>query len=366
MTFVALWVPLAGGLCSRQCNGCICSLISGRRLALQNKLRPSARAASLMQLTLQPRSMPAKPHKRASTGRQPDVSAEHKGRQLHVFGTAHLEHQADIACWILAKRPAAVVFETAVTPKHGMATGNVFDCVTGPQDPVQPLFVRWLCPLAQQIADSNGAALEDLAANFSAEQLAYIATLAIGAPLVFGDRSKRETFKRLLTIPTNVELDSAFGLQASLNALELLDGQPAIADPNHSTLNDCDLSNRNDLERPQQGASAAARQGIRRALVECVLRLSCGEGVLQEFQMYLPSLEPTEQEQYDAVTQLYGTPRMLLAVLSRQLLQRVCGGLGVDMWDVLQPLRQARPINGGSAVDPDLVMDLRLLNYQLD
>ena len=48
------------------------------------------------------------------------------------------------------------------------------------------------------------------------------------------------------------------------------------------------------------------------------------------------------------------------------LCRQVCGGLGVDMWDVLQPLRQARPVNGGSAVDHDLVMSLRMLNFQLD
>ena len=73
-----------------------------------------------------------------------------------------------------------------------------------------------------------------------------------------------------------------------------------------------------------QGLSVhAAQQGVRRALVECVLRLSCAEGVLQEFQMHLPALDAGEQEQYDAVTELYGSPRMLLAVLSRQLLKRV-------------------------------------------
>lgn len=70
-------------------------------------------------------------------------------------------------------------------------------------------------------------------------------------------------------------------------------------------------------------AVPAAQQGVRRALVECVLRLSCGDGVLQEFQMYLAPLDPTEQDAYEAVTELYGTPRMLLAVLSRQLLDRV-------------------------------------------
>ena len=36
------------------------------------------------------------------------------------------------------------------------------------------------------------------------------------------------------------------------------------------------------------------------------------------------------------------------------------------MWDVLEPLRAARPSNGGNPVDQDLVDAQRLLNYQLD
>ena len=58
--------------------------------------------------------------------------------------------------------------------------------------------------------------LQDLAGKFSAEQLAYIATLAVGAPLVFGDRPKRDTFKRFLDVPSLEELDMAFGLQVCL------------------------------------------------------------------------------------------------------------------------------------------------------
>lgn len=34
------------------------------------------------------------------------------------------------------------------------------------------------------------------------------------------------------------------------------------------------------------------------------------------------------------------------------------------MWEVLAPLRAARPSNGGTGLDIDLVMDLRALNYE--
>ena len=44
--------------------------------------------------------------------------------------------QVEPATFILKRKPAAVIVETAVTPKHGSATGNVFDHAT---DQVQPL-----------------------------------------------------------------------------------------------------------------------------------------------------------------------------------------------------------------------------------
>ena len=36
------------------------------------------------------------------------------------------------------------------------------------------------------------------------------------------------------------------------------------------------------------------------------------------------------------------------------------------MWQVLESVRQARPVNGGSALDPDLVCELRALNFIFD
>ena len=58
--------------------------------------------------------------------------------------------------------------------------------------------------------------MQDLQCNFGGEQLAYIAAIAVNAQLIFGDRPKRETYQRLLTQPTVVELDEAFAAQARL------------------------------------------------------------------------------------------------------------------------------------------------------
>lgn len=46
------------------------------------------------------------------------------------------------------------------------------------------------------------------------ERLAYVAALAAGAALVFGDRPKRNTYARLAALPTLAELDAAFAWQA--------------------------------------------------------------------------------------------------------------------------------------------------------
>ena len=60
--------------------------------------------------------------------------------------------QAHIAANIMQQRPWAVVFETAVTPQHGLASGNVFDCSSAVKHSMQAYFVRWLCPLAGQLS----------------------------------------------------------------------------------------------------------------------------------------------------------------------------------------------------------------------
>ena len=45
------------------------------------------------------------------------------------------------------------------------------------------------------------------------EQLAYVAALAVGAPLLFGDRPKQHTYARLSKLASLSELDAFFGWQ---------------------------------------------------------------------------------------------------------------------------------------------------------
>ena len=54
------------------------------------------------------------------------------------------------------------------------------------------------------------------------EQLAYVAALAAGAPLLFGDRPKRETYARLGSLTSLSELDAFFGWQVRHDSCELM------------------------------------------------------------------------------------------------------------------------------------------------
>jgi hypothetical protein len=59
---------------------------------------------------------------------------------------------------------------------------------------------------------------------------------------------------------------------------------------------------------------------------------------------------------------------MQLATLPRQLLSQVCSTLpssGLKVDELLQPLRDLRPSNGGKGWDPEVGMQLRGLNFDL-
>lgn len=57
---------------------------------------------------------------------------------------------------------------------------------------------------------------------------------------------------------------------------------------------------------------------------------------------------------------------MQLAALPDELLGQVCGSLpDCKLPELLQPLRQLRPSNGGSGWCPELGMQLRGLNFDL-
>ena len=93
------------------------------------------------------------------------------------------------------------------------------------------------------------------------------------------------------------------------------------------------------------------------------LRLRCPPSVLADVEASLPCLPDFEQEHFAWTQELYGHTRMLLATLPREQLPEVCCGRECDMWDVLRPLRDVRPINGGPGYTLDVIAALRALDF---
>lgn len=75
-----------------------------------------------------------------------------------------------------------------------------------------------------------------------------------------------------------------------------------------------------------------------------------------------PSGELAEQ----MAVEIYGSTRMLLAALTHEQLRAVCSGWRCDMHALLQPVRAARPCNGGGGAVEDILWDhVRDLNLVL-
>ena len=372
---------------------------------------------------------------------------------IYIFGVLHGEVDASGAAdFILSSRPAAVVCETSLTPAHGAATGSVLrleDCLSqvgsgyGGSGDARARYLAQIAarldaamfsssPLALegQENDHNGNdAWSQLCAHTPSEQLAYIATLAVGADLIFGDRPKTETYTRLLWLPSLVDLDKAFGAKARENYEELA-GELWAGDGDEdslvhrilmlerdarllSTLNNAsikagphsvvvgvvgrghlpgmaDLWENNTWQdlltttsmdsnttgnRDMRMDNNSEEYGVRRALFDGILRLTCQSDVLDDVSRNLPELNLNSSqggsgsspawEAYHTTHEIYGNCRMLLATLSREELKAVCQGWRCDMYGVLEEIRKVRLVNGGKGWSEELVMKLRMLNFEL-
>jgi hypothetical protein len=64
--------------------------------------------------------------------------------------------------------------------------------------------------------------------------------------------------------------------------------------------------------------------GVRRALVESMLRLCCRDSVLANLSTALGPVPEDQADAYSFTTELYGSTRMLLACLTKADLAKVC------------------------------------------
>jgi hypothetical protein len=114
--------------------------------------------------------------------------------------------------------------------------------------------------------------------------------------------------------------------------------------------------------------SPGAALGVGRALVDALLRFTAtadgGVGEVDPSAVAVPG--GVEGEAAAAVTaELWGSTRMLLALLPPELLPRVASGWRKELDEVLAPLRAARPVNGGAGADEAALTIVRGLNFLL-
>ncbi|GIM17301.1 hypothetical protein Vretimale_19829, partial [Volvox reticuliferus] len=90
------------------------------------------------------------------------------------------------------------------------------------------------------------------------------------------------------------------------------------------------------------------------------------KNVISDLESVLGPVPERQMQSYTSIQEVYGAPRMQLASLPRDMLKKLVEGLGCDFYEVLQPLRDIRPLNGGPGYSDDMVMYVRGLNFELE
>ena len=154
-------------------------------------------------------------------------------QKVKLFGVSHMTNNFEAAEHILRTKPRAVVVETGLCKQHGAARGTVFNFSEifasihiGGQDNAEEA-LQFITRVAHQLRLEehpleNSPFWAHMKTQLPAEPLVYAAAFAVDARLVFGDRPKETTYRRLLSCPTLSELDETFGNQSARNYRLLL------------------------------------------------------------------------------------------------------------------------------------------------
>ena len=349
----------------------------------------------------------ALPAKGAAAGR-PDAE---------VLGVDHRTRGAEAAARVLEAKPKTVVVETAFGRQMGSATGTAFSIAQlGPGGGGDPL-CKSLVDAAKFLNHEPNPVrvLPQLEGNFTCEQIAFAAALSVDARIVFGDRPKDVTMKRLVSADAT-ELDAAYGKRSCLNYLALLGEDaardlPASALPSGATVYDRVMLEERErvmlhtlakemeaTDGPvmslvgldhldgmaamwEEGAGAADVQDLlgapqdyvgagaedqaaaeenyclKRSILEGLLAITCAPDVINYANQVLRNVADNHYDTYELVSIIYQTPRMLLATCPPELLAKVFQGRDKgDIFAELEPYRQARPLHGGNGFS-DAVVD---------
>jgi hypothetical protein len=310
-----------------------------------------------------------------------------------LFGTVHADTKdTRIGDFIVENRPKTVVVETAINASHGEETGNTIDLESALKAGTDPLADRQTFGMASVAArlrdgenqDGNPTPIQesetwrDLVESnmIYSEHLAYVAAMSVEAGLVFGDRPKMVTYRRMLCCPSIADLDAAFGIQCWSNyhdlfsdtALEktsdvltekiLFQERDAVllkslheasvnAGEGHTIVGVVGASHVPGMTKLWESnaweeiAARAAQVpdaldedpeqfGIRRALFDAVIRMTCRGDVSIDAAMTLGPPPAEAMDAYELTSELYGTTRMLLATLPKEKLEKVCSGWNCD------------------------------------
>jgi hypothetical protein len=346
-----------------------------------------------------------------------------------MFGVSHLSTEGahDAAEFILKTKPSLVVVETAVTSEHGDATGNVLQYEQGVSAMMMDaaaadealIFVTRLAGmlLGELGPIEESPQWENMKAQLPPEVLVYAAAFAVRATIVYGDRPKAVTIKRLVSTPTLGELDGAFAAQSERNYRLLLpDDHPLAAAASERTNDyfekviiderDCVLAStiRECVNKAENGGKVVAVMGVdhvagvariygdtfgaaendakideltsvptasseslgaRLAMAQRLMGLRCPPALLNDVERTLEedvaNLTDEEKANFELVSEVYGSTRMLMAcVKDEAVLDTVIGGYKCDYSkDVLEPVRAVRPANGGKGWSDEIINALR-------
>jgi hypothetical protein len=126
--------------------------------------------------------------------------------------------------FILREKPHTVVCESAVSPEFGTQTGNSLcaeDADAGRSDATALRILFAVAgALKAQPDPLKSPQWREVTGRMYGEQLATIAALASGSRLLYGDRPKAVTYRRLVHMCSAVDLDVAFGLRSARNYAE--------------------------------------------------------------------------------------------------------------------------------------------------
>lgn len=156
---------------------------------------------------------------------------------------------------------------------------------------------------------------------------------ALGVPCGCNDLSSAAAVHQIFTAERDLILCRSLQ-QSSLNQSQCVVGVvgiahvPGIMQCWEASTSDCVtapheqsvVDNRQQMVALVEDAEA---QGVRRALLESFLQLSCSPAVCADMQLQLPALPLEAEETYACSRELYGSPRMLLAALPKQHLDKV-------------------------------------------